>query len=30
MPQPLAKVLVHIVYGTKGRRPWLQDENIWK
>jgi REP element-mobilizing transposase RayT len=28
MPQSLAKVLVHIVYSTKGRRPWLQDEEI--
>src|SRR5260221_8497472 len=28
MPQSLAKVLVHIVYSTKGRRPWLQSEEI--
>lgn len=28
MPQSLAKVLVHIVYSTKGRRPWLQDEEL--
>jgi REP element-mobilizing transposase RayT len=28
MPQSLAKVLVHIVYSTKGRRPWLQAEEI--
>ena len=28
MPQSLAKVLVHIVYSTKGRRPWLRDEGI--
>ena len=28
MPQSLAKVLVHIVYSTKGRRPWLTDEEI--
>ncbi len=28
MPQSLAKVLVHIVYSTKGRRPWLQDEEM--
>ena len=28
MPQSLAKVLVHIVYSTKGRHPWLKDENI--
>ena len=30
MPQSLAKVLVHIVYSTKGRRPWLKDERIRK
>ncbi len=30
MPQSLAKVLVHIVYSTKGRRPWLQTEEIRK
>ena len=30
MPQSLAKVLVHIVYSTKGRRPWLRDEEIWR
>ena len=28
MPQSLAKVLVHIVYSTKGRRRWLRDEEI--
>jgi putative transposase len=28
MPQSLWKVLVHIVYSTKGRRPWLKDERI--
>ena len=28
MPQSLAKVLVHIVYSTKERHPWLKDENI--
>jgi REP element-mobilizing transposase RayT len=28
MPQSLAKVLVHIVYSTSGRRPWLKDEEI--
>ena len=28
MSQSLAKVLVHIVYSTKGRRPWLKDEEI--
>ena len=30
MPQSLAKVLVHVVYSTKGRRPWLQDEDMRK
>ena len=30
MPQSLAKVLVHIVYSTKGRRPWLRTEEIRK
>src|SRR3989442_10292846 len=30
MPQSLAKVLVHVVYSTKGRRPWLQDEEMRK
>ena len=30
MPQSLAKVLVHIVYSTKARRPWLRDEEIRK
>ena len=25
MPQSLARVLVHLVYSTKSRRPWLQD-----
>ena len=28
MPQSLAKVLVHIVYSAKGRRPWLKDEDL--
>jgi len=28
MPQSLSKVLVHIVYSTKGRHPWLQNEEI--
>ena len=28
MPQSFAKVLVHIVYSTKGRRPWLKEEEI--
>ncbi len=30
MPQSLSKVLVHMVYSTKGRRPWLKDERIRK
>ena len=28
MPQSLAKVIVHIVYSTKHRRPWLHDPRI--
>ena len=28
MPQSLSKVLVHIVYSTKGRHPWLKDKRI--
>src|SRR5260221_5238457 len=28
MPQSLARVLIHIVYSTKGRVPWLKDEEI--
>jgi REP element-mobilizing transposase RayT len=28
MPQSLAKVIVHIVYGTKNRQPWLADPHI--
>ena len=28
MPQSLAKVLVHIVYSTKDRRPWLKPEAL--
>lgn len=27
MPQSLANVLIHLVFSTKGRRPWI-DENI--
>ena len=26
MPQSLAKVIVHIVYSTKNREPWLEDK----
>lgn len=28
MPQSLSKVLVHIVYSTRGRHPWLKDQRI--
>ncbi len=28
MPQSLAKVLLHIVYSTKHRRPWLDDPSL--
>lgn len=28
MPQSLARVLVHIVYSTKNRQPWLSDANL--
>ena len=28
MPQSLAKVIVHIVYSTKNREPWLEDKNL--
>jgi REP element-mobilizing transposase RayT len=28
MPQSLAKVVVHIVYATKHRRPWLADAQL--
>jgi len=28
MPQSLAKVIVHIVYSTKSREPWLEDKTI--
>ena len=30
MSQSLAKVLVHIVYSTKGRHPWLKDPELRK
>ena len=30
MPQSLAKVLVHIVYSTKGRHAWLKDIEMRK
>lgn len=28
MPQSLAKVIVHIVYSTKNRTPWLKDAKL--
>jgi putative transposase len=28
MPQSLTRILVHIVFSTKGRRPWLQDKQV--
>jgi hypothetical protein len=28
MPQSLAKVLVHLVYNTKHRTPWLADPGL--
>jgi putative transposase len=28
MPQSLSKVLVHLVYSTKNRHPWLNDANL--
>lgn len=28
MPQSLAKIIVHIIFSTKDRRPFLKDENI--
>jgi len=28
MPQSLAKVLVHIIYSTKNRKPWLKDAGL--
>jgi REP element-mobilizing transposase RayT len=28
MPQSLAKVLVHIVYSTKNRTPWLRNDGL--
>ena len=30
MSQFLAKVLLHIVYSTKGRHPWLKDSELRK
>ena len=26
MPQSLTKLLIHIIFATKGRRPWIKDE----
>ena len=28
MPQSLANVIVHVVYSTKNRQPWLKDANL--
>ncbi len=28
MPQSLAQIYLHVVFSTKGRRPFLQDQNI--
>ena len=28
MPQSLARVVVHIIFSTKHRRPWLKDANV--
>src|SRR5262245_10824216 len=28
MPQSLARVLIHLVYSTKDRRPWLADDDV--
>ncbi len=28
MSQSLAKVIVHIIYSTKNREPWLRDSNL--
>lgn len=28
MPQSLARVLIHVVYSTKDRRPWLVDREL--
>jgi REP element-mobilizing transposase RayT len=30
MPQSLAKVLIHIVFSTKHRTPWLKDRDVRK
>ena len=30
MPQSLAKVLIHIVFSTKHRTPWLRDRDVRK
>jgi len=30
MSQSLANVVVHIVYSTKNREPWLKDPNLCK
>ena len=28
MPQSLSKILVHLVYSTKNRIPWLRDRGL--
>ena len=28
MPQSLAKILIHLVYSTKDREPWLADDGV--
>ena len=28
MPQSLAKVLIHIIFSTKNRVPWLKTEKL--
>jgi REP element-mobilizing transposase RayT len=28
MPQSLAQIYLHLIFSTKGRRPWLQDQVI--
>ena len=28
MPQSLARILIHVVYSTKHRKPWLHDEGV--
>jgi hypothetical protein len=30
MPQSLAKILIHFVWSTKHRTPWLRDRDVRK